>query len=568
MKEMKSDLAIAQAAHLQPIVKIAAAMGLSEDDIELYGKYKAKVDLGVLGRFAKKPEGKLIVVTAITPTPLGEGKTVTTIGISQGLKKIGKRVVTTLRQPSMGPVFGIKGGAAGGGWSQVVPMEDLNLHFTGDIHAVGAAHNLMSAMIDNHFHQGNALNADPSSVSWLRCVDISDRALRKIVVGLGGKENGHPRESGYCITVASEVMAVLALATSVSDLRARLARMVWGFDREGNPLTAEALGVAGAMAVLLKDALKPNLIQTLEGGPVLVHAGPFANIAHGNNSVLADMVALKCADYVVTEAGFGADNGMIKFMEIKCRQSGLRPSGIVMTCSIRALKMHGGVGKVVAGKPLPKELNQENIQGLEKGSANLRHCIKVAQYYGVPLVVTINRFATDTDAEVEALRKIALDAGADACEPITAWAEGGDGCRAAAEAVVKATDRKADFRFLLDEDASIEDKIQVLATKVYNASGVSYSGEAKAKIRKFEKLGWGKLPICMAKTHLSLSHDKNMKNLPSDYVFPISDIKASVGAGFLYPLAGDFPIMPGLPSHPAAMDVDVDPATGLTKGLF
>ncbi len=565
---MKSDLEIAQAAKLQPIGEIASSIGLGADDIDLYGKYKAKIHLDVLQKFASKPEGKLIVVTAITPTPLGEGKTVTTIGVSQGLKKIGKRVVTTLRQPSMGPVFGIKGGAAGGGFSQVVPMEDLNLHFTGDIHAVGAAHNLLSAMIDNHFHQGNALNADPHSVSWLRVVDISDRALRKITVGLGGKDNGHPRESGYSITVASEVMAVLALATSVKDLRERLARMVWGFDREGKPLTPEHLGAAGAMTVLLKDALMPNLIQTLEGGPCIVHAGPFANIAHGNNSVLADMVALRTADYVVTEAGFGADNGMIKFMEIKCRQSGLRPSAVVMTCSIRALKMHGGVGKVVAGKPLPKELTEENLPGLKKGADNLRHCIKVAKYYGVPVVVTINRFATDTDREVDALRKIALEAGADACEPIEAWLKGGDGCRAAAEAVVKACGVKPDFRFLLDEDASIEDKILTLATKVYNAKAVSYSGEAKAKIKRYEKLGWGRLPICMAKSHLSLSHDKNMKNLPSDYVFPISDIKASVGAGFLYPLAGDFPIMPGLPSHPAAMDIDVDPATGATKGLF
>jgi formate--tetrahydrofolate ligase len=565
---MKSDLEIAQEAKLQPIGEIASSIGLGEDDIEYYGKYKAKISLDVLEKFKARPEGKLVVVTAITPTPLGEGKTVTTIGVSQGLKRIGKRVVTTLRQPSMGPVFGIKGGAAGGGFSQVVPMEDLNLHFTGDIHAVGAAHNLLSAMIDNHFHQGNALNADPHSVSWLRVVDISDRALRRITVGLGGKENGYPRESGYSITVASEVMAVLALATSVKDLRERLARMVWGFDREGKPLTPEHLGAAGAMTVLLKDALKPNLIQTLEGGPCIVHAGPFANIAHGNNSVLADMVALKTADYVVTEAGFGADNGMIKFMEIKCRQSGLRPSAIVMTCSIRALKMHGGVGKVVAGKPLPKELNEENVAGLKKGSENLKHCIKVAKYYGVPLVVTINRFATDTDREVETLRTIALEAGADACEPIEAWLKGGDGCRAAAEAVVKACAQKTDFRFLCPEEASIEEKIGILATKVYNAKSVSYSGEAKAKIKRYEKLGWGRLPICMAKSHLSLSHDKNLKNLPSDYVFPISDVKASVGAGFLYPLAGDFPIMPGLPSHPAAMDIDVDPATGVTKGLF
>ena len=468
----------------------------------------------------------------------------------------------------MGPVFGIKGGAAGGGFSQVVPMEDLNLHFTGDIHAVGAAHNLLAAMIDNHIHQGNALNVDPHSISWLRCVDISDRALRHAVVGLGGKENGHPRQSGWCITVASEVMAVLALADSLPDLRARLGRMVWGYDRAGQPLTPEHLGATGAMTVLLKDALKPNLVQTLEGGPVLVHAGPFANIAHGNNSVLADRIALRTADYVVTESGFGADNGMIKFMEIKCRQSGLRPSAIVMTCSIRALKMHGGVGKVVAGKPLPKELSEENVAGLEKGADNLRHCLKVAKYYGVPVVVTVNRFTTDTDREVAAVQRIAKEAGADACEPIEAWAKGGDGCRAAAEAVAAACAKKGKFKFLYGDDDSVEDKIQVLATKVYNAKDVSYSGEARAKIKRFEKLGWGRLPICMAKSHLSLSHDKNLKNVPSGYTFPINDVRASVGAGFLYPLAGDFPIMPGLPSHPAAMDIDLDPKTGLTKGLF
>ncbi len=565
---MKSDLEIAQEATLQPISEIAASIGLAEGDIEHYGPYKAKVSLDVLRKFENRPEGKFVVVTAITPTPLGEGKTVTTIGISQGLKKIGKRVVTTLRQPSMGPVFGIKGGAAGGGLSQVVPMEDLNLHFTGDIHAVGAAHSLLAAMIDNHIHQGNALQADPHSISWPRCVDISDRALRKITLGLGGKENGFPREGGYCITVASEVMAVLALATSLRDLRERLGRMVWGFDREGKPLTPEHLGAAGAMTVLLKDALKPNLIQTLEGGPVLVHAGPFANIAHGNNSVLADMVALRCADFVVTESGFGADNGMVKFMEIKCRQSGLRPSAVVMTCSIRALKMHGGVGKVVAGRPLPKELNEENLQGLEKGSANLRHCLKVAKYYGVPVVVTVNRFTADTDREVDLLRTIALDAGADACEPLEAWAKGGDGARSAAEAVVEACRKKTDFKFLYRDEDPIEEKILILATKVYNARDVSYTGEAKAKIKRFERLGWGRLPICMAKTHLSLSHDKNLKNVPSDYTFPVSDVKASVGAGFLYPLAGDFPIMPGLPSRPAAVDIDVDLETGRTKGLF
>ncbi len=565
---MKSDLEIAQAAKLRPVRDVAASIGLGEDDIEYYGKYKAKISLDVLGRAGKNSRGKIVVVTGITPTPLGEGKTVTTIGLSQGLARIGKRVITTLRQPSMGPVFGIKGGAAGGGRAQVVPMEDLNLHFTGDIHAVGAAHNLLAAMIDNHIHHGNGLGAAPHSVLFPRCVDISDRALRSVLVGLGGKENGFPRESGYCITVASEVMAILALATGLQDLRRRMGRIVWGFDRTGEPLTAEDLGAAGAMAVLLKDALKPNLIQNLEGGACIVHTGPFANIAHGNSSVLADQVAAGLADFVITESGFGADNGMVKFMEIKCRQAGLRPSCVVITCSIRALKMHGGAGKVVAGKPLPEALTREDPGALRKGSANLAHCIRIARYYGVPVVVTINRFAHDTDAEVALLRELALEGGADACEPIDAFGMGGAGCTAAAEAVVKACGMPSKFRFLTEDAMTIEEKIETLAVKVYNADGVSYEAAAKEKLRLFTKLGWATLPICMAKTHLSLSHDPALKNVPKGYTFPIRDIRASVGAGFLYPMAGTFPIMPGLPSHPAAMDIDLDPETGRTKGLF
>lgn len=567
MKHVPSDLEIAQAHKMTPIIDIATQMGLTEDDVDLYGKYKAKISLNVLDKFKSNPKGKLIDVTAITPTPLGEGKTVTTIGLTQGIGKIGQNVIATLRQPSMGPVFGIKGGAAGGGYSQVVPMEDINIHFTGDIHAVAAANNLLAAMIDTSILLKNPLNIDPLTVMWNRVVDINDRALRDIVIGLGGTLNGYPRQTGFDMAVASEVMAILALANDLQDLRQRFGRIVVAYTYDGKPVTAEDLKAAGAMTVIMKEALKPNLIQTLEGQPCIMHAGPFANIAHGNNSVLADQIALRCADYVVTESGFGADLGMEKFMDIKCRQSGLRPDCIVITCTIRALKMHGGLGKVVAGKPLPTELTQENIPALEQGCANLAHQIKVARYFGVPVVVAINRFTTDTDAEIQAVRQKALEAGAMDAHPITVWRDGGEGAVDLAQAVVKACEQPSDFKFLYPDNLTIKEKIEILATKVYNAAGVSYERLAEKKIAQFEEIGLSNLPICMAKTHLSISHDPNFKNVPSGYIFPIRDIRASVGAGFLYPLAGAMRTMPGLGSKPAAHNVDID-EKGRTIGLF
>ncbi|SHF38791.1 formate--tetrahydrofolate ligase [Desulforamulus putei] len=567
MKVVPSDLEIAQAHKMIPITEIAARIGLGEDDIDLYGKYKAKINLDVLRKFNDRPLGKLIDVTAITPTPLGEGKTVTTIGLTQGLGKIGKKVITTLRQPSMGPVFGIKGGAAGGGYAQVVPMEDINIHFTGDIHAVEAANNLLAAMIDTSILLGNPLNIDPMTVMWNRVLDTNDRALRDIVIGLGGKENGYPRQTGFDMAVASEVMAILALAENLHDLRRRLGRIIVAYTYDGKPVTAEDLKAAGAMTVIMKEALKPNLVQTLEGQACIMHAGPFANIAHGNNSVLADKIALRLADYVVTESGFGSDLGMEKFMNIKCRQSGLRPSCVVITCTIRALKMHGGLGNVVAGKPLPEELTRENLPALEKGCANLAHHIKVASYFGVPVVVSINRFTPDTDAEVALVRQKALEAGALGAYPITVWADGGAGAVELAEAVVAACEKPSDFRLLYPDNLNIKEKIEILATKVYNADGVVYEPLAERKIKQFEELGLGHLPICMAKTHLSISHDPAMKGLPKNYLFPIRDIRASVGAGFLYPLAGAMRTMPGLGSKPAAHQVDID-EYGRTIGLF
>lgn len=567
LKHVPGDLEIAQAHQLLPISEVAARIGLEEDDIDLYGKYKAKIKLDVLRKFQNRPQGKLIDVTAITPTPLGEGKTVTTIGLTQGLGKIGKKVITTLRQPSMGPVFGIKGGAAGGGYAQVVPMEDINIHFTGDIHAVQAANNLLAAMIDTSILLGNPLNIDPLTVMWNRVLDTNDRALRDIVIGLGGKENGYPRQTGFDMAVASEVMAILALAENLHDLRRRLGRIVVAYTYDGKPVTAEDLKAAGAMTVIMKEALKPNLVQTLEGQACIMHAGPFANIAHGNNSVLADKIALRLADYVVTESGFGSDLGMEKFMNIKCRQSGLRPSCVVITCTIRALKMHGGLGNVVAGKPLPAELTRENLPALARGCANLAHHIKVAGYFGVPVVVSVNRFTTDTDAEVELVRQKALEAGALGAYPITVWADGGAGAVELAEAVVAACEKPANFQLLYPDHLTIKEKIEILATKVYNADGVVYEPLAERKIKQFEELGLGQLPICMAKTHLSISHDPARKGLPQNYLFPIRDIRASVGAGFLYPLAGAMRTMPGLGSKPAAHQVDID-EQGRTVGLF
>jgi formyltetrahydrofolate synthetase len=563
-----SDLDIAQEAPLDPILDIAAHVGLRPDDLDLYGTFKAKVHLDVRDTFADRPLGKYIDVTAITPTPLGEGKTTTSVGLSQGLGRLGHSVFTTLRQPSMGPTFGIKGGAAGGGYSQVVPMEDFNLHLTGDIHAVSIAHNLLAAAIDNHLTHGNQLDLNPFSVTWGRVVDLNDRALRNVVIGLGGKPNGYPRESMYDIAVASEVMAILALSTGLADLRARLGRIVIGTTFSGEPVTAEDLHVAGAMAVLLKDALMPTLMQTLEHTPVLVHTGPFANIAHGNSSIVADQIALHLADYVVTESGFGSDIGMEKFMDIKCRASGLTPDVVVIVATIRALKMHGGLGTVIAGKPLPVELTTENLEALEKGADNLKAHIGIARRFGVPVVVAINHFATDTDNEVELLRKVATEAGAEDAVMTDHWARGGEGAVELAAAVVKAAEQPKNFSFLYPLELPIRDKIELIATRVYGADGVDFMDEAEAKVRLYTKLGYDNLPVCMAKTHLSLSHDQKAKGAPKHFRLPVRDIRASVGAGFLYPLCGTMRTMPGLPSRPAFENVDIDVETGKVHGLF
>ncbi len=565
---MLSDLEIAQKTEMLPIKEVAASIGIGEEDLELYGNYKAKVKLDILDRLADRPQAKYIVVTAITPTPLGEGKTVTAIGLGQGLVKLGKKTINTLREPSMGPVFGIKGGAAGGGYSQVVPMEDLNLHFTGDIHAVGAANNLLCAMLDTHLQKGNKMNIDLHKVGINRVVDISDRALRSIIVGLGGKENGIPRETGFDITVASEVMAILALATDIFDLRERLGRITVAYTTNGQPITAEDLKAAGAMTVLLKDALKPNLIQTLEHGPCFMHCGPFANIAHGNNSVLADAIATKLADYVVTEAGFGSDMGFEKMCNIKCRASKLKVDCAVIVSTIRALKMHGGLIKVVAGKPLDIEkLSQENLPAVEKGCENLEKHIENALLHGINPVVVINRFPTDTQAEIELTKEIGLKAGATSVVTHEGWAKGGEGCLELAEAVIDATKNESNFHYLYPLDATIKEKIETIATKIYGADGVTYLDQAEKNIKLFESLGFGNLPICMAKTHLSLSHDPALKGRPRNYRIPIRDIRASMGAGFLYPLLGTMMTMPGLPSMPAATRVDID-KNGNTVGLF
>ena len=564
---MLSDLEIAQAAKMKPIREIAESCGILEDELEPFGKYKAKVNLEILDRLKGRPNGKLIDVTAITPTPLGEGKTVTTIGLSQALGYIGKKVFTCIRQPSLGPVFGIKGGAAGGGYSQVVPMEDFNLHLTGDVHAVGLAHNLLAAFIDNHIYHGNQLKIDALGITWPRVVDVSDRALRQIIVGLGGRENGLPRQTGFDITVASEVMAILALTTSLKDLRERLGRIVIGLNMEKKAVTAEDLKVAGAMAVLLKEAIKPNLVQTLEHTPVFVHAGPFANIAHGNSSILADQMAVKMADYVVTESGFGADMGAEKFRDIKCRYSGLVPNAVVMVCSIRALKMHSGKFKVVAGKPLDPGLTQENLEAVQKGCENLEKQIENMRYFGVPVIVAINKFTWDTDKEIDVVRQKALDAGAEGAYVSEVWAKGGAGGAALAEAVVAAAEKPNNFKFLYPLEASIKEKIETSATKIYGADGVDYAPLADRKIKEYTDLGFDKLPICMAKTHLSLSHEPSWKGRPRNYRVPVRDIRASVGAGFLYPLCGEMRTMPGLPSVPAGNAVDID-GEGRTLGLF
>jgi formate--tetrahydrofolate ligase len=561
-----SDLEIDRSNKLKPILQVAEEAGLLDGEVEPYGRYKAKVSLDSLERLKARPQGKLVVVTGITPTPLGEGKTVTTTGLTQGLGDLGERVIECIREPSMGPVFGIKGGGTGGGRSQVVPMEDINLHFTGDIHAVSAAHNLLAAIIDASLLHGNTLDMEPSSVTWRRVMDVNDRVLRSIVTGLGGRANGIPRETGFDITAASEVMAIIGLTTGLHDLRERLGRIVVGYTPDRQPVSVEQLRAAGAMAVILKEAVKPNLAQTLEGQPCLVHAGPFANIAQGNNSVLADQIALGLADYVVTESGFGADCGLEKFMNIVARQSGLRPSCVVVTCTVRALKMHGGLGRVVAGRPLPEELSKENLPALEKGAANMMWAVGIARRFGVPVVVAVNRFEGDTDAEVSLLKEKALEAGAVGCAPSTAFANGGEGAAELAELVKRTVSEPSEFRFLYEDGASIKEKINTLATQIYNADGVSYEPAAERQIRRYEGLGWGNLPLCIAKTPLSLSHDPSRKGVPSDYVFPIWDVRASIGAGFLYPLAGDISTMPGLSREMAAHRIDID-ADGNTVGL-
>ena len=561
-----SDLDIAQAATLKPILEIASAAGLNEDELELYGRFKAKVHLSVRDRMSSRPNGKYIDVTAISPTPLGEGKTTTTIGLSQALHHIGKRVFSCIRQPSMGPTFGIKGGAAGGGYSQVIPMEDFNLHLTGDIHAVGAANNLLCAAIDSHRFHGNALGIDESTIMPKRCVDINDRALRNVTIGQGKAEDGVPRLTGFDIAVASEVMAILALTTSMEDLRARLGRMVIGLNKSGGMLTANELKVAGAMTVLLKDAIMPTLMQTLEGSPVFVHCGPFANIAHGNSSIIADQIALKLADYVVTESGFGADMGMEKFMNIKCRTSALAPDCVVLVATVRALKMHSGLAKVVLGKALPKEITEENLPALERGCSNLIKQISNARKFGVPVVVAVNAFPADSSAEHALIQRLSKEAGAVDAVVSDVWAKGGPGGEALARAVVAACDMPKDFRFLYPLDIPIKQKIETIAREIYGAAGVDYAPLAEERVAQYTRLGFDTLPICMAKTHLSLSHDATLLGAPTGFRLPVRDVRASVGAGFLYPLCGEMRTMPGLGKSPAYERVDL--IDGKVVGLF
>lgn len=552
---MLSDIEIAQKAKMLPIAEVAAKLGLKE--IEPYGKYKAKIDLSVMN--AKKKEGKLVLVTAITPTSAGEGKTTTTIGLADGLARIGKNVVVALREPSLGPVFGIKGGAAGGGYAQVVPMEDINLHFTGDFHAIGAANNLLAAMLDNHIFQGNELGIDPEKITWRRCVDMNDRQLRNVEDGLGGGKNGVPRKDGYDITVASEVMAILCLATSLTDLKARLSRIVVGYTYEGKPVTAGDLKAAGAMCALLKDALKPNLVQTLEGTPALVHGGPFANIAHGCNSVVATKTALKLGDYVITEAGFGADLGAEKFLDIKCRMAGLKPSACVVVATVRALKMHGGLDKT--------QLGAEDLQALEKGLPNLlRHVSNMKNVYGLPVVVAVNRFPTDTDREIDLVIAKCKELGVNVCLS-TVWAEGGKGGVALAEEVARLCDTKSDFKFCYEDSLSLKEKIHAVVTKIYGGDGVEYLPEAESELARLEALGFGNFPVCMAKTQYSFSDNAAALGAPEHFKITVRNVKVSAGAGFVVALTGNVLTMPGLPKVPAAEKIDVD-EHGKITGLF
>ncbi len=553
-----SDIEIAQSAKMQPITEIAKTAGIDEKYLEQYGKYKAKVDLSIM-KENKNDNGKLILVTAITPTPAGEGKTTTNIGLADGLKKIGKNVCVALREPSLGPVFGIKGGAAGGGYAQVVPMEDINLHFTGDFHAIGAANNLLSAMLDNHIHQGNALGIDVRRITWKRCVDMNDRQLRFVTDGLGGKVNGVPREDGFDITVASEIMAVLCLASDITDLKERLARIIVAYNFKDEPVTAGDLNAQGAMAALLKDAIKPNLVQTLEGTPALVHGGPFANIAHGCNSVTATKLALKLADYAVTEAGFGADLGAEKFLDIKCRMAGLTPSAVVMVATVRALKMHGGLDK--------KSLGEENLEALEKGIPNLiRHVSNIKNVYKLPCVVAVNKFPTDTDNEIAFIIDKCKELGVNVVLS-DVWAKGGEGAIELAEEVVRLCEEKNDFTFSYTLDGSIEEKIDAIVKKVYGGNGVILTPNAKKQAEKLTEMGLSNLPICMAKTQYSFSDDPTKLGAPEDFYVTVRNIKVSAGAGFIVALTGDIMTMPGLPKVPAAERIDID-ADGKITGLF
>ncbi|MHB8459469.1 MAG: formate--tetrahydrofolate ligase [Candidatus Limnocylindrales bacterium] len=568
MSGFPSDLEIARAVRPRPIAAVAADLGIRDDELELYGPSKAKVTLAAIERLeAARPRGRYVVVTAITPTPLGEGKSTTTVGLAQGLNAIGHRASVNIRQPSLGPVFGIKGGAAGGGYSQVIPMEDFNLHLTGDVHAIGAAHNLAGAFLDNSLHHRNPLGIDPHGILWPRVLDISDRALRHVVIGLGGREDGVPRETEFVITVGSEVMAVLALATDLHDLRSRLGRIVLATKADGKAVTAEDLGVAGAMTVLLRDAIKPNLLQTLEGGPAFVHCGPFANIAHGNNSIIADRLALVTNDIVCTEAGFGADMGAEKFFDIKCRASGLVPNAAVVVATVRALKMHGGVGKIVAGKPLDPALLEENVAAVRAGAANLAKQIENVRLFGIPAVVAINAFPTDTPAEVDAIREVALAAGARDAVVATHFVDGGKGATALAEAVWSATSEPAEFRLLYPDEMPLAEKIATIATRIYGADGVEFLPAARRSLMQYEDLGFGKLPICMAKTQYSLSHDAALKGRPSGFTVPIREVRLSAGAGFVTPICGEMRTMPGLPSRPGGEKIDID-ADGEVVGLF
>ena len=558
MAEYKTDIEIAQESTMLPITQIAEAAGIDDKYLEQYGKYKAKVDLSFLNETDKK-DGKLILVTAITPTPAGEGKTTTTIGLADGLRKIGKNVMIALREPSLGPVFGVKGGAAGGGYAQVVPMEDINLHFTGDFPAIGAANNLLAAMLNNHIYQGNKLGIDPRRITWRRCVDMNDRQLRFVVDGLGGRVNGTPREDGYDITVASEIMAVLCLANSLSDLKARLSRIIVGYTYDEKPVTAGELNAAGAMTALLKDALKPNLVQTLEGTPAFVHGGPFANIAHGCNSVIATKMALKLGDYTVTEAGFGADLGAEKFLDIKCRYAGLRPSAVVVVATIRALKMHGGLAKT--------ELGTENLAALEKGLPNLlRHVSNMKNVYKLPCVVAVNRFPTDTDAEVDLVIAKCRELGVNV-RLSTVWADGGAGGTELAEEVVRLCEEPNDFSFSYELDGTIEEKIEAVVKRVYGGAGITVMPKAKKAIDTLTALGYGNIPVCMAKTQYSFSDDPAKLGAPEDFTVTIKEVKVSAGAGFIVVLTGDIMTMPGLPRVPAAEKIDVD-ANGVISGLF